>query len=89
MLTVADVACRLKCSLALVYALCSEGKLPHHRLGLGRGTIRISEEQFAEFLQAAKVEHPCSAELPLKHLTMPDSRRERSPVADAGDRVAR
>jgi excisionase family DNA binding protein len=51
MFTVPEVAERLKCSPALVYALCADGKLKHHRLGLGRGTIRTSEEQLRQFLK--------------------------------------
>lgn len=58
MLTVAQVAERLQCSPALVYALCAEGKLTHHRLGLGRGTIRVSEEQLRDFLEATKKAGP-------------------------------
>ncbi len=51
MYTVHETAERLKCSSALVYALCAEGRLKHHRLGLGRGTIRITEEQLLQFLK--------------------------------------
>jgi excisionase family DNA binding protein len=51
MYTVREIAQRMKCSTALVYLLCSEGKLKHHRLGLGRGTIRVTEEQLLAFLQ--------------------------------------
>ena len=41
LLTVREAAERLGCSEALVYLLCSERRLPHVRLGTGRGTIRI------------------------------------------------
>ena len=51
MFTVQEIAERLQCSPALVYALCAGGQLKHHRLGLGRGTIRITQEQFLEFLK--------------------------------------
>ena len=54
--TVQEVSQRLRCSRALVYLLCEKGKLSHHRLGLGRGTIRISESDLESFLQAAHVE---------------------------------
>lgn len=51
MLTVTEVAKRLNCSESLVYALCAEGKLLHHRIGVGRGTIRVTEEQLAKLLE--------------------------------------
>ena len=73
LLKVPAVARHLQCSPALVYALCSEGRLPHIRLGLGRGTIRIAEEDLAEFLRECR----SLGRLPedLKHISMPSSRR--------------
>jgi excisionase family DNA binding protein len=53
-LTVRQVAEQLKLSVASIYQLCAEGKLKHYRLGLGRGTIRISEEQLQQFLKEAE-----------------------------------
>ena len=50
MMTAQEVAERLRCSLSLVYSLCQRGKLKHHRLGLGRGTIRVTEAQLAAYL---------------------------------------
>lgn len=77
MMTVATVAKRLNCSQALVYALCADGILPHHRLGLGRGTIRVSETQVVDFLERTKkgggertVSVPSAPKSPvLKHLS--------------------
>lgn len=40
-LTVADVAARLNVAPRTVYRLCEEKKLPHQRVGSGRGTIRV------------------------------------------------
>jgi len=49
--TVAEVADRWKCSPALVYALVGQGKLQCYRLGLGRGTIRFTEDQLRQYLE--------------------------------------
>jgi excisionase family DNA binding protein len=40
-LSVKQVARKLNVSPSLVYALCAAGRLAHHRIGLGRGVIRI------------------------------------------------
>lgn len=47
---VRDVAARLEVSPSLVYQLIAAGKLRCTRHGLGRGTVRISEEQLAAYL---------------------------------------
>lgn len=74
LLTVQEVADRLKCSRALVYALCDKGKLPHHRLGLGRGTIRVSERDLATFLNASRIEpHRITTAVGLKHIRLASS----------------
>lgn len=68
---VAEVARLLKCSPALVYVLCEKGKLNHHRIGVGRGTIRITEGDLEAFLQATRVEsqRPITA-VGLKHIRL-------------------
>ena len=69
LLTVREAADRLRCSRGLVYALCLQGKLEHHRLGLGRGTIRIQEAAIASFLSATIVEPlKSTTHYSLKHL---------------------
>ncbi len=75
LLTVKQVAERLGCCPGTVYLLCAAGKLMHRRVGLGRGRIRVSEEDLAAYLAAAKVEglaqpRPTPPPLPyrLKHL---------------------
>ncbi|MBN2215886.1 MAG: helix-turn-helix domain-containing protein [Pirellulales bacterium] len=40
-LSVAEAAKQLRCSPNTVYRLCQNGNLPHFRLGVGRGSIRI------------------------------------------------
>lgn len=72
--TVKQAAKRLGVSAKLVYALCAAGKIVHERHGLGRGTIRISEEALEDYRRAAQVERPCPTPLPLKHLTHPAGR---------------
>ncbi len=51
MFTVNEVAVKLNVSRATVYNAVESGDLPHHRIGQGRGTIRISEEQLKRFLE--------------------------------------
>jgi excisionase family DNA binding protein len=54
MFTVREIAERLKVSAACVYALTESGQLGCHRIGLGRGVIRISEENLREYLDRCK-----------------------------------
>jgi excisionase family DNA binding protein len=51
---VKEAAERLEVSADTVYDLVKSGKLRHYRLGVGRGTIRISEEHLAEYLAGAE-----------------------------------
>jgi len=54
MYTVRTVASRLGCSTATVYTLIAAGRLRHYRIGTGRGAIRVTEEQLAEYLSGAE-----------------------------------
>ncbi len=54
MLRPRDVARALNVSRSLVYELVEKGRLPHHRVGVGRGAIRISENDVAEFLRSCR-----------------------------------
>lgn len=56
MLTVKEVAQRLRVSPSTVYNLVEGGRIAYHRIGKGRGSIRFSEEQVEAFLQASRVE---------------------------------
>jgi excisionase family DNA binding protein len=51
---VRECAKRLDISISLVYGLIATGKLKCTRHGMGRGTIRISEEQFTDYLARAE-----------------------------------
>lgn len=50
---VKEVAERLEVGVGTVYALVGAGRLKCVRVGLGRGTIRITEDQLAEFMAGA------------------------------------
>jgi excisionase family DNA binding protein len=54
-MTVAKAAEALEVSPALVYALLKAGKIAHHRIGLGRGVIRIDAESLAEYKRSCEV----------------------------------
>jgi excisionase family DNA binding protein len=73
MLTVTQVAERLSCSAALVYQLCADGRIAHHRLGLGRGTIRITEDGLSEYLLKTHntTTQPAKTLVGLKHIRLP------------------
>lgn len=71
LMTVAEVANRLKCSESFVYQLLSSGELKHYGLGQGQGAKRISEEQLEEYLAAKERGGPKPTPVPrvtLKHL---------------------
>jgi excisionase family DNA binding protein len=51
---VKEVAERLEVSADTVYALIQSRKLRCIRVGVGRGTIRITEEHLAEFMAGAE-----------------------------------
>jgi excisionase family DNA binding protein len=75
MLTIKEAADRLCCSSALVYQLCARRKIAHARVGIGRGRIRIREEDLQAFLDGATVfaagpRAPRRERVRLKHLTL-------------------
>lgn len=47
-LTVKQAAAFLNCSDDLIYDLCSSGQLVHHRIGKGKGTIRIPRNALSD-----------------------------------------
>jgi hypothetical protein len=68
MVTVREVVKLWKCSPALVYALVVQGDLECYRFGLGRGTIRFTEQQPADYLYRARSQDaPEEEEEPLRH----------------------
>ena len=56
LLTVKQAAERLQCSAATVYQLCATKALPHCRVGLGRGVIRIAAADVDRYLAGRRVE---------------------------------
>jgi excisionase family DNA binding protein len=70
-MTVKEAAQRLHCSPSTVYQLCECGRLPHSRIGLGRGVIRIAEGDIEGLLLRGRVELPANGSNPsmsLKHI---------------------
>ena len=65
MLTVNEAANRLRVSTATVYALISSGKLACHRVGVGRGVIRISNDQIDRYLDGCQSSVAARAPKPL------------------------
>ena len=54
LLTVKQVAERLTVSASCIYQLVETGRLSHHRIGVGRGAIRFSEQDIDDFLSDAR-----------------------------------
>lgn len=54
MLKVADIAKRLNCAVSTVYALVESGRLPCHRIGCGRGAVRVSDEDLSAYLDQSR-----------------------------------
>jgi excisionase family DNA binding protein len=71
---VRDVAVRLDVSTSTVYGLIAAGKLRCSRVGIGRGVIRISDEQLLDYLRAGEprvnVSAPAPPRLRLRHLRL-------------------
>lgn len=55
MMTIKQAAERLNVSEKTVRNLIKSGRLGHHRIGAGRGVIRISEQSLAEHLAECEV----------------------------------
>lgn len=67
-LTVKQAAARLDASKSSVYQMCKVGKLPHYRVGVKRGTIRIEEKDVDAIKE---LRHNVTADPPpmiLKHI---------------------
>ncbi len=54
-MTVRQAAERLEVSASTVYGLIAAGRLRHHRIGTGKGAIRIPDSAIEEFLKASEV----------------------------------
>ena len=56
LLNVKTVAMRLGVSSSTVYDLAYQRKIPHRRIGAGRGRLLFAEEDVEEYVAACKVE---------------------------------
>ena len=54
-LTVRQAARRMNVDDRTVYSLCRSGELAHHRIGNGRGTIRITPDELRRYLDRSRV----------------------------------
>lgn len=74
-MTVKEAATRLECSISMVYGLIGAGKLGCHRIGIGRGCIRISDQHIEDYRRASEVpaEGPRAPvrKMAFKHITLP------------------
>jgi excisionase family DNA binding protein len=64
LLTIREVAARLRVSVSLSYALVNSGELKCHRI---KSAIRVSEEQIAEYLEESQVVIPKRLKVVAKH----------------------
>jgi excisionase family DNA binding protein len=55
-LTVVQAAALAGVGKRTIYKLCEDGRLPHHRVGTGRGTIRIKRRDLDRYLEQNRVE---------------------------------
>ena len=55
MLRVGEAARRLRCSPSTIYALCRLRTISHIRVGAGRGSIRIRENDLDEYIARNRV----------------------------------
>ncbi len=68
-MTVKEVAERLKVSGGCVYQFIAERRLQHLRIGCARGAIRIREDDLTAFLDGCRVQqHP--RQPALKHIKL-------------------
>ena len=75
-MTVREVARSLEISVSLTYKLIESGKLRCSRHGMGRGVIRVSEAQMADYLAMAErgprptPPESCVCRMRLKHIQL-------------------
>ncbi|MHC4402137.1 MAG: helix-turn-helix domain-containing protein [Planctomycetota bacterium] len=75
LLTVGEVAKRLNVSVGCVYALVAKNEISHVRIGVGRGTIRLRQEDLDDYLEARQIDkRERAAQVPphptLRHLKL-------------------
>lgn len=66
LLTIKEMAVALRVSATTAYQLVEQGKVPCHRVGVGRGAIRIKEEDLVAYLERCR-----SGESPVREQRKP------------------
>lgn len=83
MLTVPEVAKRLNVNKQTVYRLCEHNLLANYRIGLGRGTLRIEEDDLEAYLNRAKpvigFTHGLTGPKPASNKRKPTTKPKRPP----------
>ena len=80
LLTVKDVAQKLNVSQSCIYQLVESGRISHHRIGLGRGTIRFTELDLSEYMDRIREQDGSTLGIPsnrgrkLSHLKLESSK---------------
>jgi excisionase family DNA binding protein len=72
-LTPKQAAARAGVSVSLIYELCSQGRIPHYRLGGRgkRGTIRVEDTDLDAFLAECRCETSADADtIRLNHIKL-------------------
>jgi excisionase family DNA binding protein len=69
-LTVKQAAARLDASKSSIYQMCKVGKLPHYRVGVKRGTIRIEEKDVDAIKQLQNYVNAGHLPMILKHIRL-------------------
>jgi excisionase family DNA binding protein len=54
LLTVAEVAERLRCSISNVYNLVAQGRLKCYRVGAGNAGLRFADDHIRDFLKMSE-----------------------------------
>ncbi|MEJ7593019.1 MAG: helix-turn-helix domain-containing protein [Planctomycetaceae bacterium] len=66
LLSVSAVAELLGVSPSLVYQIVEAGKIPFHRVGIGRGSIRFQREDVKAYIEACRFEKTQQDRKPLQ-----------------------
>ena len=79
LLTVKEVASRLRLSLTETYKLVQSLAIAHYRVGPGKGAIRIDDKEIEAFLENRRIGHeekktviPVIRSKPMKHIRTKD-----------------
>ena len=66
--TVKETAEKLNVSETTVYGLVARGSLASHRIGVGRGTVRITQQAIDRYLTDCRETPPTQPGATLRHL---------------------